>query len=156
MGVKIIKEQNVFIDPTVKLIGEGTLTIGSGCEIRAYSVIEFGDNGKLTIAKNTVIGYHNFLQVTGEINIGKGTYIGPGCVFLASSHPINNKLLSQQPLIKGKVDIGSNIWFGANCTIGYNTTIGDNAIIGANSFVNKNIPADKIYGGTPAKYLKDR
>ncbi len=34
--------------------------------------------------------------------------------------------------------------------------IGDNAIIGANSFVNKDVPANTVYAGTPAKYIKRR
>jgi len=156
MESKIIKGINSLIDPTVKIIGKGTLILGNNCEIRAYSIIEFGNNGTLEIGDNSVIGYHNFFQVTGKIKIGKGTLIGPSVVTLASSHPINDKPLIGQPLINGYVTIEDNVWIGANVTIGYNVKIESNSIIGANSFVNTLITKNTIWAGSPAKFIKDR
>jgi acetyltransferase-like isoleucine patch superfamily enzyme len=53
------------------------------------------------------------------------------------------------------VVIGNDVFIGANSIILKGTTIGDRAIIGAGSVVSGNIPADQIWGGNPAKFIKN-
>lgn len=53
----------------------------------------------------------------------------------------------------GRVKIGNNIWFGANCTILKGVNIGDNCIIGVGSVVTKDIPANSVASGIPAKVI---
>lgn len=53
----------------------------------------------------------------------------------------------------GKVSIGNNVWFGQNCSVLKGTTIGDNCIIGYGSTVIKDIPANSVAVGTPAKVI---
>lgn len=140
----------------VKFIGPGKVIIEPGCQIRNFTVIELGE-GILRMGKDSVIGYSSFLQVTGEVNIGANSLLGPHCCYISSTHSIlPNVPISKSPLIRGNINIGSNVWVGANCTINHNVTLGNNCIIGANSFVNKNVPASQVWGGSPAKYLKDK
>lgn len=154
MSVNIINNGG-FIDTSVKIIGSGTITIGKGSEIRANTIIEIS-SGELILGDYSVIGYFSFIQCSGKLKIGKGSLLGPSVTYVTSSHPINEKPLISQPLLRGAIEIGDNVWLGANITVGYNTIINDNAIIGANSFVNKNIPKNEIWGGVPVKKLKDR
>ena len=93
------------ITPSVKLIGSGTINLGRGSEIRDYSVIEML-NGTLNLGDNSVIGYHSFVQCTGDLNIGYGSLLGPHISYITSSHPINTSPLVGQPLIKGEINIG--------------------------------------------------
>lgn len=51
--------------------------------------------------------------------------------------------------------IGNNVKIYANCTIVGGVHIGDNSIVGANSFVNKDVPANTVVGGVPAKIIKE-
>ncbi len=53
----------------------------------------------------------------------------------------------------GKVTIGNNVYLGVNCTVLKGVTIGDNCIIGAHSLVTKNIPANSVAAGVPAKVI---
>lgn len=53
----------------------------------------------------------------------------------------------------GPVKIGNNVSFGINCTVLKNVTIGDNCFIAAGSLVNRDIPANSIAGGVPAKVI---
>ena len=83
--------------------------------------------------------------------VNKGTVIGEYCV-LRNSTTIGHKKLpdgtfSKCPVIGNHVDIGANV-----CIIG-DVTIGDNVIIGAGSVVVKNIPANSIAVGNPARVL---
>ena len=138
---------NARVHQTVIFEGSGEVIAHANSQIRAYSVIEM-DKGSLTVGHNSVLGYHTFIQCTGKITIGKGSLLGP--------HAVNERPLISQPMIRGAIIIGDNVWFGANCTINMGVIIGDNAIIGANSFVNKNIPANTVYAGSPAKYIRQR
>lgn len=143
------------VHSSVLLMGNGDVVANNNSQIRAYTVIEM-DKGTLLIGDNSVIGYHSFIQCTGKILIGRGSLLGPHCCFIASSHAVNNQPLISQPMIRGEIIIGNNVWIGANCTINMGVTIGDNSIIGANSFVNKDVPPNTVYGGSPAKFIKNR
>lgn len=151
----VINNNGGSIGENVKLIGSGIITLNHNCEIRDFTVIEML-NGNLTIGTNSIIGYHSFIQCTGNMKIGNGSLLGPHISYVTSSHPINNKPLVGQPLIRGEITIGNNVWLGANITVNYNTNIGNNAIVGANSFINKCIPPNEIWGGVPVKKIKNR
>lgn len=51
-------------------------------------------------------------------------------------------------------DYGKNVWIGAHATVLQGVTIGDNAIIAAGAVVTKDVPANAIVGGVPAKFIK--
>lgn len=57
-------------------------------------------------------------------------------------------------LIPKPVNIGKNVWIGANVTILPGVTIGDGAIIAAGAVVSKDVEANTIAGGVPAKFIK--
>ena len=50
--------------------------------------------------------------------------------------------------------LGKNVWVGANATILRGVTIGDNAVVAAGAVVTKDIPADTVAGGVPAKAIR--
>lgn len=53
------------------------------------------------------------------------------------------------------VVIGNNVFIGVNSVVWKGVTIGDNAVIGANSLVTKDVPQNTIYGGNPARFIKE-
>lgn len=53
------------------------------------------------------------------------------------------------------VVIRDNVFIGAKCIILKGVTIGENSIIGAGSVVTKNVPANQIWAGNPAKYIRN-
>ena len=55
----------------------------------------------------------------------------------------------------GCPSIGDNVYIGANSTVIGNITIGDNVIIQAGSVVTKDIPSNTVYGGNPARFIRD-
>lgn len=101
---------------------------------------------KLTAGKGLVI-YHGQALI-----VNQGVVIGNSCV-LRNSVTIGHKKLpdgtfSKCPRIGNNVDIGANV-----CIIG-DITIGDNVVIGAGSVVVKDIPANSIAAGNPARVLE--
>ena len=76
------------------------------------------------------------------------------------THDAINVVLDNIPAYKdcfkeeiGCIEIMSNVFVGAGTAILYNTRIGENVIIGARALVNKDLPANGVYAGIPAKYI---
>lgn len=111
---------------------------------------DFGRNTH--IGKNVFINSCCHFQDQGGIYIGDNSLIGH-CVVLATLNhdPDPDK---RQNLHHAPIRIGNGVWIGANVVVTAGVTIGDNAIIAAGAVVTKDVPADMIVGGVPAKIIK--
>lgn len=94
----------------------------------------------------------------GQITIGDDTIIGPNCVIHSGNHVFTDKdnLIRKQGYIFKPIIIGNDVWIGANVTILQGVEIGNGVIIAAGSVVTKNMDPFSIYGGVPAKKIKNR
>lgn len=114
----------------------------------------YTDCGKnIKLGKNVFINAGCQFQDQGGITIGDGTLVGPKTVIATLNHRQNSA--KRANLLPKPVMIGKNVWIGANVTILPGVTIGDGAIIAAGAVVNKDVAANTIVGGVPAKYIKD-
>ena len=114
----------------------------------------YTDCGKnLKLGKNVFINAGCQFQDQGGITIGDDTLVGPKTVIATLNHHQNPA--KRANLIPKPVKIGSKVWIGANVTILPGVTVGDGAIIAAGAVVNKDVAANTIVGGVPAKYIKD-
>lgn len=111
---------------------------------------DFGRN--IHIGRKVFINSSCHFQDQGGIYIGDGCLIGH-CVVLATLNhdfdPAKRQNLHHKP-----IRIGNGVWIGAHATITAGVTIGDNAIIAAGAVVTRDIPADTIAAGVPAKPLR--
>lgn len=111
---------------------------------------DFGRN--IHVGKRVFINSCCHFQDQGGIFIGDGCLIGH-CVVLATlNHDFDPA--KRQNLHHAPIRIGNGVWIGANVTVTAGVTIGDNAIIAAGAVVTKDIPANMIAGGVPAKIIK--
>ena len=69
---------------------------------------------------------------------------------------LGGESIKGHPRSNGDVTIGNDVWIGRNATIMSGLTIGNGAVIAANSTVVKDVGAYEIWGGNPAKKIKDR
>lgn len=121
-----------------------------------------------------VLGDHVSIQdrckLIGDIFIGQDSLLAPEVFMSSGDHyfSYNPYLLikKQDSLVvtnssdffkisKG-ISIGEDCWIGKNVVIMGGVSIGRGSVVAANSFVNKKIPPYEIWGGTPAKKIKDR
>lgn len=121
----------------------------------------FVDRGaKLVIGSNLGISQAAIVCHT-SITIGNDVKIGGGvCIYDSDFHALDS-LLRVNPKtdfvnkIKKPVIIENNVFIGAHSLILKGVTIGENAIIGAGSVVTKAVPANQIWAGNPAKFIRN-
>ncbi|WP_426358469.1 acyltransferase [Pseudocolwellia sp. HL-MZ19] len=115
---------------------------------------------RLTIGNNSVLNeYTNVRASGGNISIGNNTMIAQGVSIIATNHQVNTTELmitAAWDQSRPDINIGDNVWIGAHSIILPGVTIEDGAVIAAGAVVSKNVPKDQIWGGIPAKYIKNR
>lgn len=90
-----------------------------------------------------------------RIEIGKGVTIAPNVCIYDHDHNIYGGN-SIQHFISAPVIIKDNVWIGANAVILKGVTIGEGAVVGAGAVVTKDVPADSVVGGVPAKIIRKK
>ena len=112
------------------------------------------DCGKnITLGKNVFINSGCRFQDQGGITIGDGALIGHNAVLATLNHdlaPDSRGSMHPAPIVLGK-----NVWIGANVTILPGVTIGDGAIVAAGAVVTKDVAANTIVGGVPARFIRN-
>ena len=117
--------------------------IGDNCNICAHSFIE--NDVKIGNGVTVKCGVYLWDGIVIEDNV----QIGPNVTFTNDKYPRAKKdFILQRTLIKNNASIG------AGSTILGGVTIGENAMIGAGSLVTKDIPANELWVGSPAKFVR--
>lgn len=153
-------------------------SFGPGCDIRAGLHLVLGPDAKLEIGEGAILDRFMTIECTGRLFIGARVIFGHHCT-LASRENVeigDDSLLAEMVSIRdhdhrferldvpireqgadvAPVVIGRNVWIGAKVSVVKGVTIGDNAIIGANAVVTRDIPANAIAVGIPARVIKMR
>ena len=107
----------------------------------------------ITLGEGTYVNFNcNFVD-DGLITVGKNVMFGPAVTIATVGHPIRPDLRGL--MYTDHVTICDNVWIGENVTICPGVTIGENSVIGAGSVVTKDIPANCIAVGNPARVLRE-
>lgn len=112
--------------------------------------INYGKNTK--IGKNVFINFDCVFLDLGGITIEDNVLIAPKVSLLSEGHPVSPN--ERQALAPGHIHIRKNAWIGAAATILPGVTIGENAVVAAGAVVSKDVPANTVVGGIPAKIIK--
>jgi len=106
----------------------------------------------ISLGKNVFINHACSFLDLGGITIEDDVMIGPRVNLTSENHPLDPT--DRKTVILQAIVIKRNAWIGAGATILPGVTIGENAIVAAGAVVNKDVPANTIVAGVPAKVLK--
>jgi len=167
LAKKLMKEY-FLADTTDKSLLDSILDklIGSRGEnvwISAPIHVDYGNN--IHIGNNCEINMNCTFLDCNTITIGDNSGIGPNVQIYAVTHPVipderltrsanDGDAPSFWKTYSAPVKIGSNVWIGGGAIILAGVTIGDNTTIGAGSVVTKDIPANCLAAGNPARVIK--
>ncbi|AOY02261.1 sugar O-acetyltransferase [Jeongeupia sp. USM3] len=126
--------------------------LGEDSWVRAPLFCEYG--------KSIRIGSHTFLNAGATfldgtaITIGNNVLVGPNVQFYGASHPIDHIERRDWTARWKPIFIEDDVWIGGNAVICQGVTIGARSIVGAGAVVLKDVPADTIVGGNPARIIR--
>jgi acetyltransferase-like isoleucine patch superfamily enzyme len=125
--------------------------VGHGTKIRAHE-------GLVSIGAKTVMGQECTISSFQHVKIGRECVIADRVMFIDFDHGVVevDRPIRLQGIYKRDVNVGNNVWIGYGACILRGVTIGDNAIIGTNSVVTKDVPANAVVGGLPARLIRMR
>ena len=127
--------------------------MGENCYIEPPFYANWG--GKhVHLGKNVYANFHLTCVDDTHIYIGDYTMIGPNVTLATAGHPILPVLREKNYQYNMPVRIGKCCWIGAGVIVLPGVTIGDNTVIGAGSVVTKDIPANSLAAGVPARVIR--
>lgn len=171
-----INEKSLFKNCLIKFVDNNSIiTIGKNCRLsglnivvrnnsvlhihdgcRITGMITCKDNSKLVIQKNMrVTGRLGCHAVEGSnITIGEDCLIAKARIRTSDMHSIIDLTTNKRINIAADITIGNHVWLCEDTYIGKGVSIADNVVIGAKSIVTKDIEANCIAAGVPAKVIK--
>ena len=125
--------------------------IGDGTKIRCHE-------GIVEIGAKTVMGQECTISAYRRVRIGEQCVIADRAMFIDFDHGIVEveRPIRAQGIYKRDVVIGSNVWVGYGACFLRGVTVGDNSVVGTNAVVARDVPANAVIGGVPARILRMR
>ena len=128
-------------------------SLGDYSVIESFSCIN-NAVGDVVIGDHTRIGIH--CTVIGPVTIGSHVNLAQGITVTALNHNFSDPSLriDEQGVSTKAVVIGDDVWIGANAVILPGVTIGSHVVVAAGAVVTKDVPANTLVVGVPAKVIK--
>jgi acetyltransferase-like isoleucine patch superfamily enzyme len=139
------------IGPNAKLYIGRWAWIGHGSKIRVHE-------GTVRIGAKTVMGQECTISAYQHVSIGRECIVADRVMLIDFDHGVVEveRPIRLQGIYKRDVRVGSNVWMGYGACVLRGVSVGDNAVIGTNAVVARDVPANAVVGGVPAKVIRMR
>lgn len=126
--------------------------LGEDAHVKPPIYVDYGSF--ISVGAGTFINYGLTALDVAPITIGRDCQIGPHVQLLTPTHPLEaqprrDKLEAAKP-----ITLEDNVWLGGGVIVCPGVTIGQNSVIGAGAVVTRDIPADVVAVGNPARVVK--
>lgn len=148
-------EQAHPTDPDIAryLLAQVIGSVGEGVDIRPPLRVDYGHN--ITIGDGSWVNFGLTALDVAPIVIGQDVLIGPNCSLYTAIHPREPGPRRAKWESAAPITLEDNVWLGGSVVVCPGVTIGENSIIGAGAVVTRDIPANCIAVGNPARVIKD-
>jgi acetyltransferase-like isoleucine patch superfamily enzyme len=143
--------------------GNGRIDIGGRVQLSGKPSVEFSNvhrpDPELRIGDGTFVGHACAFHVAESVRVGRDCLLAGGvAVYDTDGHPLDaGRRRAGEPVPRsgvGPVTIGDGAWIGAGALILKGVTIGDRAVVAARSVVTRDVPADTLVAGNPARPIR--
>ncbi|WP_456826199.1 sugar O-acetyltransferase [Cellulomonas sp. P5_E12] len=128
-------------------------SLGEGSWIRPPLYVDLGVH--LHLGARAFVNFGLVALDVAHIRIGDDTKIGPNVQLLTPIHPVDPEPRRAKLEAAKPITIGNNVWLGGGVIVCPGVTIGDNTVVGAGAVVTKDLPADVVAVGNPARVIKE-
>src|SRR4029079_9336718 len=113
---------------------------------------------EVAIGDKTVLGQECTISAYQHVRIGEQCVIADRAMFIDFDHGMVEveRPIRVQGIYKRDVEVGSNVWIGYGACILRGVKVGDNAIVGTTSVVTRDVPANAVVAGIPARIIRMR
>ncbi|MYW67468.1 DUF952 domain-containing protein [Streptomyces sp. SID8379] len=132
-----------------ELLGE----VGEDVVVRPPLSVDYGQY--VSIGARTFVNCGAVLLDVAPIRIGEDVQIGPNVQLLTPTHPLAPEPRRAKWEAAKPITIGDNVWLGGGVIVCPGVTIGANTVVGAGSVVTRDLPADVVAVGNPARVVRD-
>ncbi|MFE6199331.1 sugar O-acetyltransferase [Streptomyces sp. NPDC057838] len=127
-------------------------SLGEEAHVRPPLYVDYGSN--ITIGARTFVNCNLTALDVAAITVGEDCQIGPNVQLLTPTHPLEPGPRRDKLEAARRITIGDNVWLGGGAIVLPGVTIGDNSVIGAGSVVTKDVPANVVAVGNPARVVR--
>lgn len=128
-------------------------SLGDEAHIKPPLYVDYGTY--ITVGARTFINYNLTALDVAPITIGEDCQIGPNVQLLTPTHPVEPQPRRDRLEAAEPITIGDNVWLGGGAIVLPGVSIGDNSVIGAGAVVAKDIPANSLAVGNPARVIRE-
>ncbi|WP_306192855.1 sugar O-acetyltransferase [Streptomyces sp. MK5] len=140
------------IDTARPLLAELLGALGDEAHVRPPLYVDYGSN--ITIGARTFVNCNLTALDVAAITMGEDCQIGPNVQLLTPTHPLEPRSRRDKLEAARPIAIGDNVWIGGGVIVLPGVTVGDNSVIGAGAVVTKDIPANVVAVGNPARPVR--
>jgi maltose O-acetyltransferase len=128
-------------------------SVGEGTVVRPPFRCDYGY--QTHIGSRTFANWGLIALDVGKIVIGDDVQIGPNVQLLTATHPVEPEPRRRKWEGSQPITIGNNVWLGGGVIVCPGVTIGENTVVGAGAVVTRDLPANVIAVGNPAKVIRE-
>jgi maltose O-acetyltransferase len=144
-------------DPADPQAGLGLLrellgSVGEGTEIRPPLYCDYGY--QIHVGARTFINVGVVLLDVAAIRIGDDVQVGPNVQFLTPTHPLEPETRRAKWEAAQPITVADNVWLGGGVIVCPGVSIGENTVVGAGAVVVKDLPANVVAVGNPARVVR--
>ncbi|WP_091092907.1 sugar O-acetyltransferase [Nonomuraea wenchangensis] len=135
-----------------RLLTELLGAVGEGSEIRPPLRVDYGSN--IRIGARSFANFGLVALDVAPIIIGDDVQIGTNVQLLTPTHPVDPEPRRAKWEAARPITVGDNVWLGSGSIILAGVTIGENTVVGAGAVVTRDLPANVVAVGNPARVVR--